>query len=244
MNNRICCAFVAISAYEGFETRDRILYLTSAMSKLTVTEIFHSIQGESSHMGRPCVFIRLTYCNLRCVWCDTEYAFEGGTEMSVDEVLDVVRTYGCRLVEITGGEPLVQEDVYELMTRLCDEGYEVLLETGGSIDISIVDPRVKRIVDIKCPGSRMEKKNYWKNIDYLGPGDETKFVIADRQDYEWAKDVMNAYELGKNCPVMMSVVFGVLEPIQLAEWILEDKLNVRFQLQMHKYIWNPEMHGV
>ena len=214
------------------------------MSKLTITEIFHSIQGESSYMGRPCVFVRLTYCNLRCVWCDTEYAFDGGTEMTLDEVLGAVRMYGCRLVEITGGEPLVQEGVYALMTQLCDEGYEVLLETGGSIDISRVDPRVKRIVDIKCPGSGMEKKNYWKNIDYLAPGDEIKFVIADRQDYEWAKDVMNTYELEKNGPVLMSVVFGVLEPIQLAEWILEDKLHVRFQLQMHKYIWDPEMRGV
>lgn len=214
------------------------------MSKLTVTEIFHSIQGESSHSGRPCVFVRLTCCNLRCVWCDTEYAFEGGVQMSIDEVLNRVISYGCRLVEITGGEPLFQEGVYELMRRLCDEGYEVLLETGGSLNISRVDARVKRIVDIKCPGSMMEKKNYWKNVEYLRPGDEIKFVIADREDYVWAKDVMSTYDLGKKCPVLMSVVFGVLEPIQLAEWILEDRLNVRFQLQMHKYIWNPEMRGV
>lgn len=214
------------------------------MSKLTVTEIFHSIQGESSHLGLPCVFVRLTYCNLRCVWCDTEYAFEGGVQMSIDEVLDRVRSYGCRLVEITGGEPLFQEGVYELMRRLCDAGYEVLLETGGSLNISKVDARVKRIVDIKCPGSMMEKKNYWKNVEYLRPADEIKFVIADREDYDWAKDVMSTYDLGKKCPVLMSVVFGVLEPIQLAEWILEDRLNVRFQLQMHKYIWSPEMRGV
>ncbi|MEE9288729.1 MAG: 7-carboxy-7-deazaguanine synthase QueE [Bacteroidota bacterium] len=214
------------------------------MSKLTVAEIFHSIQGESSHMGRPCVFVRLTYCNLRCVWCDTEYAFEGGTEMRIDEIINVVKSYNSTLVEVTGGEPLLQEGVHELMTRLCDGGYEVLLETGGSIDVSSVDSRVKRIVDIKCPGSGMEAKNYWKNIDYLRQFDEIKFVIADREDYEWAKAAMSTYELERKCPVLMSVVFGMLEPIQLAEWILEDRLNVRFQLQMHKYIWSPEMRGV
>ena len=215
-----------------------------AMSKLTVAEIFHSIQGESSYMGRPCVFVRLTYCNLRCVWCDTEYAFEGGTEMRIDEIIDVVKSYNSRLVEVTGGEPLLQEGVQELMTRLCDGGYEVLLETGGSIDVSSVDSRVRRIVDIKCPGSGMEAKNHWKNIDYLRRRDEIKFVISDRDDYEWAKAVMSSYELERKCPVLMSVVFGVLEPIQLTEWILEDRLNVRFQLQMHKYIWSPEMRGV
>jgi len=214
------------------------------MSKLTVTEIFHSIQGESSHMGRPCVFVRLTYCNLRCVWCDTEYAFEGGTEMSVEEVLEAVRRYGCNLVEVTGGEPLAQEGVHELMRALCDQGFEVLLETGGSIDVRNVDPRVKKVMDIKCPGSGMAKKNFWMNVEFLKPDDEVKFVIADRQDYEWAKGVLDSYSLTKKCPVLFSVVYGVLEPVQLAEWILEDRLSVRFQLQMHKYIWSPEMRGV
>lgn len=210
---------------------------------LVINEIFHSIQGESSHMGRPCVFVRLTYCNLRCSYCDSEYAFYEGKEMDIDEILSIVRGYGCRLVEVTGGEPLWQENVHELLRSLCDEGYEVLLETGGSLSIGGVDPRVKRIVDFKCPSSGMLKKNFWENIEFLKDTDEVKFVIGNREDYEWAKQMIDRHGIMAR-PVLMSVVFGELEPIQLAEWILEDKLTVRFQLQMHKYIWSPETRGV
>jgi 7-carboxy-7-deazaguanine synthase len=211
---------------------------------LVINEIFHSIQGESSHMGRPCVFIRLTYCNLRCSYCDTEYAFYEGREMRIDEIIDAVRSFRCNLVEVTGGEPLWQENVHQLLKRLCDDGYEVLLETGGSLSIASVDPRVKRIVDFKCPSSTMMKKNLWDNVKYLKQGDEVKFVIGNRDDYEWAKSMIEQYKIRDRCPVLMSVVFGALEPLQLAEWILEDRLDVRFQLQMHKYIWSPQARGV
>lgn len=211
---------------------------------LVVNEIFHSIQGESSHMGRPCVFVRLTYCNLRCTYCDTAYAFDKGRATTIDEILETVRAYDCKLVEVTGGEPLFQENVHALMSRLCDEGFEVLLETGGSLNISRVDPRVNRIVDFKCPSSKMAGKNLWENVKHLKPRDEVKFVIGSREDYEWTKEIMRLYNLASHCPVLMSVVSGKLEASQLAEWILEDKLDVRFQLQMHKYIWSPETRGV
>jgi len=211
---------------------------------LVVNEIFHSIQGESSHAGRPCAFIRLAYCNMRCFYCDTEYAFFDGKEMLIADIVGAVRGFGCKLVEVTGGEPLFQANVHELMIRLCDEGYEVLLETGGSLDISKVDGRVKRIVDFKCPSSGMVKKNLWENAGYLSTSDEVKFVIGDREDYDWAKRVIGEYQIDRHCPILMSVVFGKLEPVHLAGWILEDKLNVRFQLQMHKYIWSPETRGV
>ncbi|HZY10903.1 MAG TPA: radical SAM protein [Bacteroidota bacterium] len=218
--------------------------IDSKPNTLVINEIFHSIQGESSHMGRPCVFVRLTYCNLRCTYCDTEYAFYDGKEMSIDEIVNVVTGYRCKLVEVTGGEPLFQANVYELMSRLCNEGFEVLLETGGSLEISRVDPRVKRIIDFKCPSSGMMKKNYWENVHYLRQSDEIKFVIGAKEDYEWSKQMIREYKIGERCPILMSVVFGELEPLQLVEWILEDKLNVRFQLQMHKYMWSPEMKGV
>lgn len=211
---------------------------------LVINEIFHSIQGESSHMGRPCVFIRLTYCNLRCSYCDTEYAFEEGKEMTIDQILPIVRGYQCRLVEVTGGEPLWQDNVHNLMKRLCDENFEVLLETGGSLSVADVDPRVRRIVDFKCPSSSMMKKNLWENIRCLRSTDEVKFVIGDREDYEWAKQMIAEHKINERCSILMSVVFGELEPIYLAEWILADKLNVRFQLQMHKFIWSPETRGV
>ncbi|MFN0159216.1 MAG: 7-carboxy-7-deazaguanine synthase QueE [Bacteroidota bacterium] len=214
------------------------------MNSLTINEIFFSIQGESSYMGKPCVFVRLTYCNLRCTYCDTEYAFHEGTPMSVDEIVAKVQSYGCNLVEVTGGEPLVQEGCLDLMHRLCDQGFEVLLETGGSIDISTVDQRVKRIVDLKCPSSGMEKKNLWSNVDHLKQGDEAKFVIGNKDDFDWAVDIIDKYRLEQRCTVLMSPVFGVLQPIDLAGWILENKVPVRFQLQMHKYIWEPETRGV
>ena len=217
---------------------------TLAKPSLVINEIFHSIQGESSFAGMPCVFVRLTWCNIRCTYCDTEYAFHEGKEMTVGEIVAAVEAYGCRRVEVTGGEPLFQENVHPLMKRLCDGGYEVLLETGGSLDISGVDPRVRRIVDFKCPSSGMEKKNLWANAALLTPRDEVKFVIGDRRDYEWSKAKIAEHGLAGRCPVLMSVVFGKLEPAALSEWILADKLDVRFQLQIHKYIWEPARRGV
>lgn len=214
------------------------------MIELTINEIFHSIQGESSCMGLPCVFVRLTGCNLRCTWCDTEYAFYEGKTMSLDDIMSQVKKFDCRLVEITGGEPLAQEGVHVLMKRLCDEGYDVLLETSGSINIARVDPRVRRIVDIKCPDSGMEKQNLWENINHLTPTDEVKFVIGSRTDFDWAVSVMRKHALSAKCPVLMSPVFGEIQPIELAQWILDERLDVRFQLQMHKYIWEPETRGV
>ena len=214
------------------------------MTDLTINEIFHSIQGESSYMGLPCVFVRLTYCNLRCTWCDTEYAFYEGTGMSLEEIMAKVEKYGCKVVEVTGGEPLAQEGVFPLMKMLCDRGYQVLLETSGSMSIERVDPRVRRIVDFKCPGSGMEKKNLWENVDHLTSIDEVKFVIGSREDFDWAVEVIRQYNLDRRCPVLMSPVFDDLQPIELAEWILESKINIRFQLQMHKFIWEPETRGV
>lgn len=214
------------------------------MTRLTINEIFHSIQGESSFTGRPCVFVRLTYCNLRCTWCDTAYAFHEGTEMSVEEILRKVAEYDCKLVEVTGGEPLAQPGVLELMSDLCDRGYEVLLETGGSIPINPVDARVRRIVDFKCPGSGMVMKNLWSNADVLRPTDEVKFVIRDRADFDWSMEVIRTHRLDSRCPILMSVVFGELEPIELAGWILEIGMDIRFQLQMHKFIWEPDTRGV
>jgi 7-carboxy-7-deazaguanine synthase len=211
---------------------------------LIINEIFHSIQGESTYSGMPCVFVRLTYCNLRCTYCDTEYAFEEGSAMELSQIVEKVRSYSCRLVEITGGEPLLQDDVHELMTTLCDEGFTVLLETGGSLPIDGVEPRVKRIVDFKCPGSGMAKKNLWENIGHLRAGDEVKFVIGSREDFDWAADVIGRYDLANRSIVLMSPVFGDVEPVQLAEWILASGLQVRFQLQAHKYIWAPEARGV
>jgi 7-carboxy-7-deazaguanine synthase len=219
----------------------------STMTKslmLRVTEIFHSIQGESSYAGQPCVFVRLTGCPLRCTWCDTDYAFYGGSECSIDEVLAKVHTYGCRLVEVTGGEPLVQPESLPLMTRLCDAGYTVLLETSGAVDIAPVDPRAHVILDVKCPGSGMTDRMHWPNLSQLAAKDEAKFVLADRADYDWAREILAQYDIASRCTVLFSPVFGALDARQLAEWILADCLPVRFQLQMHKYIWAPDMRGV
>jgi 7-carboxy-7-deazaguanine synthase len=214
------------------------------MTELVVNEIFHSIQGESSHSGRPCVFIRLTYCNLRCTWCDTAYAFEAGSPMSVASILSRVGSFGCRLVEVTGGEPLMQEGVHELFRALCDLGYEVLVETSGSLDISRVDGRVSRIVDFKCPASGMVKKNLWSNVEQLTRRDEVKFVIRDREDFDWSVARIREHGLDGRCTVLMSVVFGELECVDLARWMLEEGVNARFQLQVHKYIWEPSARGV
>lgn len=194
--------------------------------------------------GLPCVFIRLTYCNLRCSYCDTEYAFFEGTDFSTEEILSEVKKYDCNLVEVTGGEPLVQSEVHNLIKNLCDLGYSVMLETGGSLSIKDVDKRVKIIMDLKCPSSKMSHKNFYENINFLKPIDEVKFVIGNREDYEWSKEIMHKYSLKDKCTILFSNVFSELEPIQLAEWILKDNLKVRFQIQMHKYIWSPTKRGV
>lgn len=212
---------------------------------LKVNEIYYSIQGESSKAGLPCVFIRLTYCNLRCSYCDTEHAFYEGKEISIDEIVKEVKKYGCKLVEITGGEPLVQrKDCLELMKQLSDEGFDVMIETGGSLPIKDIDKRVMIIMDLKCPSSGMMKKNLYENIDFLKHTDEVKFVIGDREDYEWSKEQIKMYSLTEKSNVLFSVVFGKLDPVTLVNWIIKDNLNVRFQLQMHKYIWHPETKGV
>ena len=211
---------------------------------MRVTEIFHSIQGESTFAGRSCVFVRLTGCPLRCTWCDTEYAFFGGTEQSIDDILDTVRPYGCPLVEVTGGEPLAQSETPTLLRRLCEDGFTVLLETSGAVDTSLVDPAVHIILDVKCPGSGMTDRMHWPSLERLRPHDEAKFVLQDRRDYDWAKDILQRFHLAHRCPVHFSPVFGTLDPRQLAEWLLEDRLAVRLQLQLHKHIWAPDMRGV
>lgn len=212
---------------------------------LKVNEIYFSIQGESSKAGLPCVFVRLTYCNLRCTYCDTEYAFYDGKELSIDEIIKEIKKYGCKLVEITGGEPLVQmEECLKLMKRLSDNGYEVMIETAGNLSIKEIDKRVMIIMDLKCPSSGMMKKNLYENINYLKQTDEVKFVIGDREDYEWSQEQLTKYSLTEKCNVLFSVVFDKLDPVTLVNWIVEDNLNVRFQLQMHKYIWHPQTKGV
>ncbi len=212
---------------------------------LTINEIFHSIQGESTYVGEPCVFVRLTACDLRCSWCDTPYAFHEGQKMTVDEVLAVVEQYQCPTVEITGGEPLLQRDVYPLMERLVADGKRVLIETGGHRSIEHVPSAVVRIMDIKCPGSGESAKIEWGNLNHLTPRDQVKFVLKDRIDYEYARDVVNREQLaGRVDAVLFSPVHGVLHPRQLAEWILNDRLPVRLQLQAHKFIWSPDTRGV
>jgi 7-carboxy-7-deazaguanine synthase len=211
---------------------------------MKVTEIFHSIQGESSQAGRPCVFVRLTACDLRCRWCDTEYAFSEGRPMTLDAVLDAVRSYGCPLVEITGGEPLLQPETPDLCRRLLEEGYEVMIETGGHRDISAVPEGVKVILDIKCPGSGESHKVHWENLARLPANGEIKFVIGDRFDYEWSRETVRARRLASRHVVLFSPVFGELAYEDLASWILEDRLPVRFQAQLHKHIWDPARRGV
>ncbi len=211
---------------------------------LTINEKFKSIQGESSYTGRPCIFIRLTGCNLRCTWCDTEYAFYEGQPKSVKDIMDTIDPLGVPLVEITGGEPLLQEEVYDLMDALLAKNYEVLLETGGGVSVAKVPERVIKILDIKCPGSGEDAKNLWDNLDHLNPHDEVKFVLADRADYEWSRDVLQRRDIHQKVQVLFSPVYDTLGLKELAAWVLDDNLPVRVQTQLHKIIWGKDAIGV
>ena len=212
---------------------------------VTINEIFYSVQGESTYAGRPCVFVRLTACDLRCSWCDTPYAFHEGSKRPLDDVLDAVDQYDCPLVEVTGGEPLLQEGVYPLMQQLLARGKTVLLETGGHRSTERVPGPVVTILDVKCPGSGEAERMDWSNLDRLRPHDEVKFVIKDRADYEYARDVIGRHDLGRRAAAIhVSPVHGVLDPKTLSEGVLADHLPARVQLQLHKYIWSPDTRGV
>jgi len=211
---------------------------------MRITEIYKSIQGESSFTGLPCVFVRTTGCDLRCRWCDSEFTFSGGTSMTVDEIVLRVDEYSCDLVELTGGEPLLQPDINELARRLCDAGHTVLIETGGHRDISSLDARVIRIMDLKCPASGECERNLWGNLGHLRATDEVKFVIANRADYEWARATIKEHLLEDRVKILLSTAYGLAGPREVVEWMLEDGLRARFQLQAHKYIWPPDARGV
>ncbi|MDW2982570.1 7-carboxy-7-deazaguanine synthase QueE [Rhodanobacter sp. KK11] len=206
--------------------------------RLRITEIFHSIQGEADAIGWRTVFVRLTGCPLRCVWCDTEYSFHGGNWHAIDDILAEVATHGAKHVCVTGGEPLAQKRCLILLRRLCDAGYEVSLETSGALDVSAVDPRVRKVMDLKAPGSGESGRNLWSNLEHLSPQDQIKIVIASREDYDWACARLVEHRLVERCMVLFSPVWGKVEPRELAEWIIADKLPVRFQLQLHKLLWN------
>ena len=210
------------------------------MAQCRITEIFYSLQGESRTVGLPTVFVRLTGCPLRCGYCDTEYAFHGGEKMDIDEIVAQVAAFNPRYVCVTGGEPLAQPNCIPLLTALCDRGYDVSLETSGAMDISKVDKRVSRVMDIKTPGSGEESKNRYENIELLNNHDQLKFVVCHRDDYDWAKEKLNQYQLYERCEVLFSPIHGQLQPAELAEWIVADNLPVRMQIQMHKYLWGEE----
>ena len=211
---------------------------------IKINEIYLSVQGESTHTGLPCIFIRLTGCNLRCSWCDTAYAFHEGKNMSIDEILQKVESFGIHLVEITGGEPLMQENVYTLMRRLIENRYKVMLETGGSISLERVPKDVIKIMDLKCPGSGEQEKNNLDNLKLLTPHDEVKFVILDRKDYEWSRDIIEKFKINETAHILLSPVFDKLELKEMVKWILEDRLPVRLQTQLHKIIWDKNTIGV
>jgi 7-carboxy-7-deazaguanine synthase len=213
---------------------------------LKVTEIFRSIQGESTHAGRPCTFVRLTGCPMRCVWCDSEYTFTGGEYVALDDVMRQVREFKCNLVEVTGGEPLAQREAFELIERLCSEGFEVLVETGGYISTEDVDPRARIVLDVKCPASGEEARNHWPNLERLrADKDEVKFVIANLGDWTYALEIIRRYELSKRArAVLISPAWGTVDLKEMAEWVSTSGLDVRMQLQLHKYIWGPDARGV
>ena len=213
---------------------------------LRITEIFLSIQGESSHAGRPCAFVRLTGCPMRCVWCDSEYTFTGGTRISFDEIFTRLKDFGCNLVEVTGGDPLAQKNVYPFITRLCDENYEVLIETGGFFPTEKIDARAKIILDVKCPASGESERNYWANLERLdAEKDEVKFVIADLNDWRFAREIIEKYDLSNNTKeILISPIFGVENLPEIAETVSRSGLKVRLNLQLHKYIWGKDVHGV
>jgi len=212
--------------------------------KLKINEIYYSIQGESSYTGLPCIFIRLTYCNLRCAYCDSEYTFHDGNDMTIDEIMTKIKQYKCNLVEVTGGEPLFQKGCIELLQKLIDSKYNVLLETSGSLSIKNVPEKVINIIDFKCPSSNMKKKNYWENIKFIKSKDEIKFVIGNKEDYEWSKKKIKQYNLSNKCTILMSPIYKGIEPKTIIEWILNDNLDVKFQIQLHKNIWKDETRGV
>jgi len=213
---------------------------------LRMTELFYSIQGESTHAGRPCTFIRLTGCPMRCTWCDSEYTFTGGEHFTIDAIMDRVGDIGCKLVEVTGGEPLAQPEAFDLILRLCEDGYEVLIETGGYVSTADLDPRAKIILDIKCPASGEAERNDWTNLGRLRPDkDEVKFVIANRHDWDFTREIIAKYDLENSAhAILISPAWGVVDLKEVANWITESGLKVRMQLQLHKYIWGPEVHGV
>jgi len=211
---------------------------------LIITEIYASVQGESSYAGLPCTFVRLTGCPLRCRWCDTAYGFSGGTEMSLEDICARVEDLGVKLVELTGGEPLAQKNCFELARKLTDRGFKVLIETGGSEDVSPLPKTTHIIMDIKCPGSQMVERNHWENLNHLKPTDEIKMVLSHREDFDWAVDVINEHKLTERFNVLLSPAFGLLQPKDLVDWMMASKLNVRLNLQQHKFIWHPRAKGV
>jgi len=212
--------------------------------KLKINEIYYSVQGESTFMGKPCIFIRLTYCNLRCSYCDSEYTFHEGKDMSIKDIIKKIEEYPCNLVEVTGGEPLFQKNCINLLSELVNKKYKVLLETSGSLSIENVPKQVINIIDFKCPSSKMEKKNLWDNINFIKDNDQIKFVIGNKEDYEWTKNKISEYNLDSICEILLSPVYKKIKPKQIVEWILQDNLNVRFQMQMHKEVWPESVRGV